>query len=251
MDEGHSSTGVIPRPPERPDVTKATWRWWEALVVFVIAVVVGGVLSAPFLGADSEHIQELAPALLFELALGGTAFLWLWFLHRRSLSAIGLPERPAREIGIGALAGVVIYAVGVFLIGTLVVMILQQASSQDVDSPSQLPEHLRNLEILLAAMTVLIAAPVAEEFFFRGFLFRGLRARLSFVPSASFSSIAFGLVHYQGGAWQDAWLLPIVMFFVGFGLAWLYERRRNIVANIAAHAAFNVIGFLFIVLVNS
>jgi membrane protease YdiL (CAAX protease family) len=35
-----------------------------------------------------------------------------------------------------------------------------------------------------------------------------------------------------------------VLAFVGFGLAFVYERRGTIVAAMAAHGAFNLFGFL-------
>ena len=40
--------------------------------------------------------------------------------------------------------------------------------------------------------------------------------------------------------------LQTLMAFTGAGLALIYERRANLVADIAAHMAFNVIGLLFI-----
>jgi membrane protease YdiL (CAAX protease family) len=37
-----------------------------------------------------------------------------------------------------------------------------------------------------------------------------------------------------------------VMFFTGIALCFIYERRRTIVAPIAAHVTFNVIGIVLI-----
>ena len=45
-----------------------------------------------------------------------------------------------------------------------------------------------------------------------------------------------------------SWLLVPVMFVVGMGLAFLYERRGALTASIAAHAAFNLVGYTLIVL---
>jgi membrane protease YdiL (CAAX protease family) len=41
-------------------------------------------------------------------------------------------------------------------------------------------------------------------------------------------------------------LIPL-MIFVGFGLAYIYERRGSLFASIAAHSTFNVIGYTLIV----
>jgi membrane protease YdiL (CAAX protease family) len=58
--------------------------------------------------------------------------------------------------------------------------------------------------------------------------------------------VAFGLIHYLPGAWQDALLLMGVMFVNGIALAWWYERRGTIVSSIVAHMVFNVIGIVLI-----
>jgi len=244
------STALIPPAPARPDAPEVTWHWWEAVVVFLIGAVAGGIVALPGAAAvDSKKWTELILSAGGELGLGGTAFLWLWALHRRSVRLIGAPEHPARELGVGALAGMGLYAGGVFVVGTIVALVLKAVSTRTPHAPHQLPTHLTGGELVLAGITVIVFAPIAEELFFRGFLFRSLRARHSFVFAAVVSALCFGAVHYGGGAWQNALLLPIVMSFVGFGLAALYERRENIVANMAAHSAFNVIGFLFIAFV--
>jgi membrane protease YdiL (CAAX protease family) len=38
------------------------------------------------------------------------------------------------------------------------------------------------------------------------------------------------------------------MVFVGIGLAYIYERRGSLLASIAAHSAFNMVGYTLIVL---
>ena len=253
MENGHRDTLTPARPdvvPERPDAPRVTWRWWEAVAIFCIAAVVGGVIGAPAASAvDSTKLRDLILSICGEVALGGTAFLWLWLLHRRNVKALGVPQKPVREIGIGALTGLALYAVGVFVVASIVSMVLHGASHRVIHSPRQIPSHLSVPDLVLAGITVILCAPIAEELFFRGVLFRSIRARRSFAFAGVVSALCFGAVHYSGGAWQNALLLPITMCFVGLGLAWLYERRRNIVANIAAHAAFNVVGFLFIVFV--
>ena len=256
MEDGHGQT-LIPPPPVRPDVPPGTlppvtWRWWEAVVVFLIAVVVGGVLALPGVAAIDSHnhrLQQVVAQLGAEIGIAGTVLFWLWLLHRRSMRAIGLPNDTGTEIGVGVIGGFAIYAVAVFVIGTIVSIVLREASNRTLHAPRQLPAHLTTAELVLAGITVILVAPVAEELFFRGMLFRSLRTRHTFAFAGVVSAICFGAAHYPGGAWQNALLLPIVMCFVGYGLARLYEWRGNIVANTVAHATFNVIGFLIIAFV--
>jgi uncharacterized protein len=92
-------------------------------------------------------------------------------------------------------------------------------------------------------------APIAEELFFRGVLFRSVRDRRGFASGAGVSAALFGLVHYVPSPWKDALLLQSIMVFTGFALAWIYERRGSIAANMAAHMTFNAIGITLIFLV--
>jgi membrane protease YdiL (CAAX protease family) len=239
----------IPDAPERPDDPAVTWRWWEAFVVFLIgAVLVGGILAAPgVVIVQSKKLEQIILSSCTEVGMGTAAFLWLWYLHRSSIRALGIPANVRREAGVGVLAGLGLYAAGVFVVGVIVTILLQQASNHHVHAPRQVPSHLSGPDLVLVGITVIVFAPIAEELLFRGMLFRSLRAGHSFVFAGLISAFFFGLVHYPPhGALHNALLLPLVMFFVGFGLAGLYEWRGNIVANIAAHSAFNVIGFLFI-----
>jgi membrane protease YdiL (CAAX protease family) len=88
-----------------------------------------------------------------------------------------------------------------------------------------------------------IAAPIGEEVFYRGFLFGGLRSRFGFWTAALLSAGLFGLSHATDGPV----LIPLLTVF-GVAQALLYERRRSLVAPIAAHAMFNLIGFASILM---
>jgi hypothetical protein len=80
---------------------------------------------------------------------------------------------------------------------------------------------------------------VGEEVFFRGFLFTGLRSRFRFVVAAALSAAAFALFHVT------PLHLPL-FFFVGLGLAYVYDRHGTLWASISAHMAFNVVGYVLI-----
>ena len=63
------------------------------------------------------------------------------------------------------------------------------------------------------------------------------------VPSVS--AVMFGFVHWSG-PWQDAVLLVGLMTGTGFALAAIYQWRGTIVAPIATHMVFNIIGLTLI-----
>ena len=83
-------------------------------------------------------------------------------------------------------------------------------------------------------------APIFEELGFRGVLFAGLRTRMGFLPAALASAVAFGVVH----AYDPVGQLAIV--WVGFLLAWLFERTKSLIPCIVAHSVYNATQFAFL-----
>ena len=89
---------------------------------------------------------------------------------------------------------------------------------------------------LLALVCGGMIAPFAEETFFRGFLFAGLRQYYPFWISAGVSGLLFGFIHFMPAA-----LLPLAAYGVMF--AWLRERTGSIWPCIMAHMLVNSFGF--------
>jgi membrane protease YdiL (CAAX protease family) len=76
-----------------------------------------------------------------------------------------------------------------------------------------------------------LAAPLCEEFIFRGLIFGGLRRSLGFAPAALASAGVFAIVH-PAISW-----LPV--FVLGLCAAWTYERTRALIAPMLVHASYN------------
>ena len=253
---GDRSRGPAPSPPVVPaqEGTPArppavTWSPWEAVPVFLISVLVASVVSLPFLAQHpGGTLQQLGAAIVAELALGGTVAAWLYARHRPFVRALGVPEHPLRDVLVGFVSGLALVALLVYGFGWILARVLEAISSRHhVGVPRQLPGGIHGGSVWLAVILVVGAAPVCEELFFRGLVFKGCRRRLGFPASAALSGVVFGLAHLQEaipGPWQGAVLLVGVLVFVGIGLATIYERVGNLAAPIAAHAAFNIIGLL-------
>jgi len=82
----------------------------------------------------------------------------------------------------------------------------------------------------LFALTVL-AAPLCEEFIFRGLIFGGLRRSMPPAQAIVVSAAVFAVVH------PALSLLPV--FVVGLCTAWVYERSKTLLAPMLVHAAYN------------
>lgn len=258
MDGAHPdrgmSPGSLPGPgdllPQAPEASArripvAPWRPVEALLVALAGFGLGAVLSM-FVSAvvTDRGLRAVLVIAMFGLSLGAATVAWVAILHPGGVRALGLgSRRPIRDLAMGLLAGVALYVLTVRFVAPLVFTIVSLFTGGEVTPPQQdiLPSHPERAEIVVAGISAIVAAPIGEELFFRGFLFGALRRRLRFLGAAPISAAAFGLVHVLP-------LLIPLMFVVGLGLASLYERRGSLLASIAAHAAFNVIGFTLLVL---
>jgi membrane protease YdiL (CAAX protease family) len=155
------------------------------------------------------------------------------------------PERIWRDLLYGAIAGLILVpAVGI--VSGAIEAILREAVGHRVTSPEQVAPGLSPLAVGSLVLLAVVIAPISEELFFRGVLFRTVRDRHGFWPAALASAIPFGLVHYVPSPAIDALVLQLTMVFTGIGLAWIYERRGSIVASMVAHMAFNVVGLVVI-----
>lgn len=84
-----------------------------------------------------------------------------------------------------------------------------------------------------------IMAPVAEETYFRGWIFTSLRARWGRWPAIVVSALLFGLAHYE-----STHLYALAVFPLGLVLAGLRERTGSAGTSMLFHAANNLIAFL-------
>ena len=91
--------------------------------------------------------------------------------------------------------------------------------------------------IALFVIVAVIMAPVFEETFFRGFLFRGFATSWGWVWGALASATVFGLAHLQLSVF-------VPLFALGFALAWVYKRTGSLWTSITLHALFNAISVL-------
>jgi uncharacterized protein len=258
--DGPGRDGEVPNEGTRRHGPKGLpavrWSPLETVVVFLLGNLVLGLVVLSILTAVAGiSLLENASGtdqLIADLAVDGAFLvaLLVWFRARQPdwPTVLGVPPRGsrAREIAWGAAAGVVLYPTIAIGVGLLLQFVFDLFSPTPVEAPAQLPEGLSRGGEILAVILAVLVAPVVEELFFRGVVFRSIRDRYGFPIGAIVSAVVFGLVHYVPAPWRDAALLQTAMVFTGLALAWIYERRGTIVASMAAHMAFNTIGIWII-----
>lgn len=252
-------------PPPRPDLPEGydsgrstvTWGWLEAVAIYVIGYIL---LASVFAGAivftlagiddagDLEGSIELVLTIVVDAVFIGLMVLWLSRRHPGWVRALGVPPKGGRlrAVAWGAGMGVLVYPAIAIVVGVPMSLLLEAVSGEPTTAPDQLPAQLSAGGKVLAVVLAVVAAPLMEELFYRGVLYRSIRDRHGFWAGALISAVIFGAVHYVASPWQNAVLLQSVMVFTGFAFAWIYERGGTIVSSIAAHVVFNVIGVTLI-----
>jgi membrane protease YdiL (CAAX protease family) len=133
---------------------------------------------------------------------------------------------------IGASAGMVAASIGLVYIWVVQRFgVLSETSTSQFDDPT--------LKYWLVALAIL-AAPIFEEFIFRGLIFGGLRRSMGLMPAAAASAAVFAVVH------PPASIIPV--FFLGLCTALAYDRSRVLAAPMLTHAVYNavVLGYQYL-----
>ena len=224
------------------------WRRWGLLEVF-IGLVFGHLLAA-FAYAFANGVggyEDFADYPLWLVAvanspLQGSMFLAAIFaaVYRGGgLVRDFLLQTKRNDIFLGLSVGV---AAQFFLVPVLTYPVLW-LFDKDIEDVRKIAEELTDRPSSPIGVITLIAfvglfTPIAEELFFRGLLYGSLRKKLNLSPrycvwvSAVIASAIFSIVHFQ-------WVLLPALFGVGLVFNILYEKTGRLTPAIWAHAAFN------------
>jgi membrane protease YdiL (CAAX protease family) len=241
----HSPIVPTPPPPERPELPEgASPRWppWYAGVGFLVAlistlVVVGIVAAATGATTDDENPTFTVVATFLQgVIFIGTAVLFASFAAKPRAAQFGLrPSRFWPTVGWAALG-----LFSFYIVAAVYTAIVQPDAEQTVAQDLGADEG--TFGMIAAGFMVICVAPVAEEFFFRGFFYRALRSRYSIVVAALIDGVLFGIIHWDFSS-ADALLIVPPLAALGFMFCLVYERTGSLYPVIALHALNNAIAF--------
>jgi uncharacterized protein len=234
-----------PPPAERPELPEGLaprWPVWYAWVGFVVALVgtliaVGIVAVATGASADDENPTFTVVATLMQsLIFIGTGVLFASFTRKPAPWQFGLRRtRLWPAVGWAALG-----LFSFYLFAAVYTAAVQPDAEQTVAQDLGADEGTFGL--IAAGFMVVCVAPVAEEFFFRGFFYRALRSRFSILPAAAIDGGLFGLIHFSGSGTDGLLILP-PLAALGFMFCLVYEKTGSLYPVIALHALNNALAF--------
>lgn len=98
--------------------------------------------------------------------------------------------------------------------------------------------------IFFALSSVLILAPLVEEFLFRGVLQTYLKKRIGVKAAILLSAFFFALFHFSPSQGLGNITLLLSLLILGGFLGFLYEKRGSLWAPVGLHMTFNAISAL-------
>ncbi len=235
-------------PPRPPTGGQASWPIWTAPAAVVLGLVLGSlgtIIVDVVASSGGGSVAHPSPAanivadIVFDLSFV-VAALWLASLRGRP-RPVDFGFRPVRPSI--AVAAVVIAAIGYYGLTALYSALVHLHGTDKL--PSELGATHSTAALIAASIFVCAIAPMAEEFFFRGFIFGALRNIPLRVGSfdggpwlaAVLTGILFGLAHT--GSASSQYLIPLG--FLGFVLCLARWRTGSLYPCMALHSANNAL----------
>lgn len=209
-----------PRPTER----SRRWTIRYALAAYVLTFAAANALGLLLRYPLNIHFQVGVGVILVDVWLLAAL---IPLRRRRGLARQDLGLRATKgpqSIGLVILA-LVAYGGVIALWGVTLAPHQTYQKLSAAPSPS-------TLNAVLAVIALSASAPIVEEIFFRGLLYRSLRNRLPIIPAALIAGCLFGLVHITS---YPLVTLPVKAAF-GVIACLLYERTGSLLPGIALHA---------------
>lgn len=236
----HTGVEIFPKMETR----ETTWTMWHVAKAAAATVLGSSVLMSAVAYLAGKHVApghvQVAGAYVVHVAFMGLA-MWYVVATGGSLKALGLTLRgwlAGLVHGIvGYVAAIPILCLSLLVAGIMTALLKLQPQVPEIILP------LEEAESPWAAggiiFLIIFFGPLAEEVFFRGFLYPAMRRRLSAAPAIIINGVLFALVHMS--------LSRLVVFIaIGMVMAWLFEKTRSLVACTTLHVVHNTLQLVLV-----
>jgi ABC-2 type transport system permease protein len=206
----------------------------DGLIAVLAFVVLQGFIARAGLAEDGS----ITPGLIVISYAGAGGLVVLFSLYMfwrlkvpKILESIGV-RAPASPVGralvLGPMAGLAAAVVGV---AYLIVIHQFDALKPLMEEQSRVTERLRQGGMRWLVLLAVVAAPLFEEYLFRGLVFKGMRRTMKPLVAVLASAAVFAIVHPP--------LSFVPVFGLGVAAALAFERSGRLLAPILAHVVYN------------
>ncbi len=161
------------------------------------------------------------------------------------------PYPIVQDVGVGALTWTLSFPI-VVLVGQffdLFIYLLFGVENYEQVPVRYFKESLGSFpQVVMAAFTILILAPVIEEFLFRGCLQNYFKKIFGVRFAIFLTALCFALFHFSFSQGLGNIALIASLFVLACFLGFIYEKRQSLYASIGLHMTFNLISTLRILL---
>jgi uncharacterized protein len=228
-------------PPRAGLAAVPGWAPLAAMVsAFVIATVAYLIIGAGIEAGGGKVTADGPPGLVISATLVQDVVLVLAALVFTSFWAKGLPPAAfgLRSTPLWRALGWMTLAFASFWILTLLYLWIV-GEPQEQELTRDLKDEGSLTALIAYGALLAFAAPLAEEFFFRGFMFGVLSKRIGPLWGALATGLTFGLVHAAGSPLKTV----VVLTILGIVLCALFWRTGSLLPCIAVHSINNSISF--------
>ena len=237
---------TIPAPPPSPAETPARSTWWDLLLYLFLGF--GLFFVAGFaLRGTLRQTSILSSAVIYSLN-------FIFFFGAVYLAGVRRGKLSWAEIGfipprwnwnwLLLAIGIVFVFNPIRIALAFIIQYLVEGSLDSLLRSARMtlfaPDGFTWVSFFVTLILAGIAAPIAEELFFRGAIYTWFRQRYSVWVAVLASSLLFALGH------ADTFAVVITSFVLGAVNALVFERTRSIWAPIAVHVVNNSLAVILV-----
>jgi uncharacterized protein len=234
----------LPAPRREPEerLGVPAWAPFAAALAALVGMTLVQLVVVAAIGASGGDVEALNDDNDFSIVMTAVFDLLLIGCSVAVVRRLTGRASPAKFAVRGApwlrsLGWIVGTYIAVSIVSALVTVLFGKPQEQDLVTDLK-GEDSTGVLVAFAVMTCVLA-PLAEEFFFRGFLFRALAERFGLVWGVVLGGATFGLVHWPGGSLEAV----VVLGALGAMLCLMVYYTASLLPCIIMHASFNSLAF--------
>ncbi len=234
---------------------KHVWGPWATagfgLIIGVLFVLTQTAVTLAYVSFKYGGLDELDRGILSSLSTNGLVIALSTFASalvcgidiivlariRKGITvAEYLDLKPVRGRTLFALTGILI---GFILVSDLVTHLL----GREIIPEFMIDAYRTRQSTVLFAFAIVFAAPLFEEFFFRGFLLEGFRrSRMGAEGAVVLTSFVWSLIHVQYGVYEQT-----IIFLLGMLFGFVKIRTGSLWACVFMHSFLNLAALLEVI----